>query len=298
MNTLPIDKKVQIVHLLVEGSSLRAAARIANVTVKTVIRLLVDVGRACENFHNEKVMFVNANKIQCDEIWSFCYSKQKNVPERMEGVAGDIWTFTCLESESKLMISWLVGNRDAESTQMFMNDVAYRIKGKPGQLSTDGMKEYQSAVLSAFGSHINYAQVVKHYSNPAEASTPERKYSPSKFIGAKKKFVFGRPDRKFISTSHVERSNLTLRMGSRRFTRLTNGFSKKIENHALAVALHMTYYNFVRPHQSLRITPAMAAGLTKRFMTIEDIVNLVPEPVAKKRGPYKKTSKKIDAEKF
>jgi hypothetical protein len=196
------------------------------------------------------------------------------------------------------MISWLVGNRDAESTQLFMNDVAYRIKGKPGQLSTDGMREYQAAVLNAFGSQINYAQVVKQYSNPTEASTPERKYSPSKFVGAKKKFVFGRPDRKFISTSHVERSNLTLRMGSRRFTRLTNGFSKKIENHALAVALHMTYYNFVRPHQSLRITPAMAAGLTKRFMTIEDIVNLVPEPVAKKRGPYKKTSKNIDAEKF
>jgi IS1 family transposase len=298
MNTLPIDKKVQIINLLVEGSSLRAAARISNVTVKTVIRLLVDVGRACENFHNEKVMFVNADKIQCDEIWSFCYSKQKNVPEGMEGVAGDIWTFTCLESESKLMISWLVGNRDTESTQMFMNDVAYRIKGKPGQLSTDGMKEYQAAVLNAFGSHINYAQVVKQYNNPTEASTPERKYSPSKFIGAKKRFVFGQPDRKHISTSHVERSNLTLRMGSRRFTRLTNGFSKKIENHALAVALHMTYYNFVRPHQSLRITPAMAAGLTKRFMTIEDIVNLVPEPVAKKRGPYKKTSKNIDANKF
>lgn len=192
----------------------------------------------------------------------------------MEDVAGDIWTWTCLESDTKLMISWYVGDRGAESAETFMNDVATRIHRKPGQITTDGHKEYQQAVLNAFGSQINYAQIIKKYSNPTEGATQERRYSPSKFTGAKKNVVFGKPNREDISTSHIERSNLTLRMHCRRFTRLTNAFSKKVENHALAVALHMTYYNFVKLHKTLRVTPAMAAGLSKRFLTIEDLVNL------------------------
>jgi IS1 family transposase len=220
-------------------------------------------------------MFVQANRVQCDEIWSFVYSKQKNVPEGMEEDAGDIWTWTAIESDTKLIISWLVGNRDLEAAQTFMCDLAYRIKGKPGQLTTDGLKYYQEAVITAFGSQIDFAQLVKKYDSADEPSNQsDRKYSPSKFVSAKKKVVFGQPDRKHISTSHVERQNLTMRMHMRRFTRLSNAFSKKVENHCYAVALHFVHYNFVKQHKSLRVTPAMAAGLSKRFLSIEDIVNL------------------------
>jgi len=275
MNQLATYKRVQILNMLVEGSSLRAAARISGCSINTITKLLTDAGRACEKFHNETVMHVKADKIQCDEIWSFVYSKQKNIPDGMEEQAGDVWTWTCIEADNKMIISWFVGNRDTESAHTFMYDVATRIHGKPNQITTDGHHSYQAAVLDAFGSQVNFAQLVKNYSNSAEASTPERKYSPSKFIGAKKNIVFGTPDRAHISTSYIERSNLTLRMHNRRFTRLTNAFSKKIENHALSLALHFVYYNFCKQHKSLRITPAMAAGLSKRFLTIEDIVNLI-----------------------
>jgi IS1 family transposase len=265
---------VQIINLLVEGSSLRAASRIADVSINTVTKLLIDVGRACEDFHNQTVMLVEANRIQCDEIWSFVYSKEKNKPEGME-VAGDVWTWTCIEADSKLIISWHVGARDMENARTFMYDVATRIKRKPGQLTTDGLKEYQQAVIDAFGSQIDYAQLVKNYSGMGEGtSQTERKYSPGKFVSARKKFVLGAPDPNYISTSYVERQNLTMRMHNRRFTRLTNAFSKKVENHCHAIALHFVYYNFCKLHKTLRVTPAMAAGLSKRFLTIEDIVNL------------------------
>jgi IS1 family transposase len=281
MNKLPLSKRVQIINLLVEGSSLRAASRIADVSINTVTKLLIEVGKACEKFHNETVMFVETKRIQCDEIWSFVYSKQKNVPEGMEESAGDVWTWTCIDADSKLMISWFVGNRDAECAHLFMNDVATRIKGKPGQITTDGLHEYQSAVLDAFGSQVDFAQLVKQYSNFGSQGNTEKKYSPADVIGTKKNIVFGQPAREHISTSYVERANLTMRMHMRRFTRLTNGFSKKVENHAYAVALHFVYYNFVKQHKTLRITPAMAAGLTKRFMSIEDIVNLVDGKIPK-----------------
>jgi IS1 family transposase len=281
MNKLPLSKRVQIINLLVEGSSLRAASRIADVSINTVTKLLIEVGKACEQFHNEKVMFVETKRIQCDEIWSFVYSKQKNVPEGMEESAGDVWTWTCIDADSKLMISWFVGNRDAECAHLFMNDVATRIKGKPGQITTDGLHEYQSAVLDAFGSQVDFAQLVKQYSNFGSQGNTEKKYSPAEVTGTKKNIVFGQPAREHISTSYVERANLTMRMHMRRFTRLTNGFSKKIENHAYAVALHFVYYNFVKQHKTLRITPAMAAGLTKRFMSIEDIVKLTEPERAK-----------------
>jgi IS1 family transposase len=273
MNKLPIDKRVKIINLLVEGSSLRAASRIADVSINTVTKLLVDVGRACEKFHDMAVQNVVSQRIQCDEIWSFVYSKQKNVPTGMEEEAGDVWTWTCIDADTKLMISWFVGNRDSESAHLFMNDVATRIKAKPGQITTDGHHEYQQAVLDAFGSQVNFAQLVKRYSGD-DMRSPERKYSPSQFVSAKKNVVFGNPDREHVSTSYVERANLTMRMHMRRFTRLTNAFSKKVENHAYAVALHFVYYNFVKMHKTLRVTPAMAAGMSKRFMTIEDIVKL------------------------
>jgi IS1 family transposase len=275
MNKLPLSKKVQIINLLVEGSSLRATSRIADVSINTVTKLLIEVGKACERFHNETVMFVRTQRIQCDEIWSFVYSKQKNVPEGMQDNAGDVWTWTALEADSKLIISWLVGNRDAEAAHLFMNDVATRVKGKPGQITTDGLHEYQSAVLDAFGSQIDFAQLVKQYAHTGEAHSTEKKYSPSECIGTKKNIIFGQPAREHISTSYVERANLTMRMHMRRFTRLTNAFSKKVENHCHAIALHFVYYNFVKQHKTLRVTPAMAAGLSKRFMSIEDIVNLI-----------------------
>lgn len=191
----------------------------------------------------------------------------------MEEGAGDCWTWTCIDADTKLIISWFVGDRDAESAHLFMNDVATRIKAKPGQITSDGLYEYQQAVLDAFGSRVDFAQLVKKYSGD-DGRTAERKYSPSSFVSAKKNVVFGNPDREHVSTSYVERSKLTMRMHMRRFTRLTNAFSKKVENHAYAVALHFVYYNVVKLHKTLRVTPAMAAGMSKRFMTIEDIVNL------------------------
>lgn len=273
MNKLPIHKKVQIITLLVEGNSLRSCSRIADVSINTVTKLLVDVGRACEKFHNETVIGVSTKRIQCDEIWSFVYSKQKNVPDGMEQVAGDVWTWVGIDADSKLVVSWLVGGRDADSANTFMNDVATRLKNRV-QLTTDGLKAYLDAVTDSFGSQIDFAQLVKIYGGSEGNTTTERKYSPAVCTGCNKTTVSGNPDPKHVSTSYVERQNLTMRMHIRRFTRLTNAFSKKIENHCHAIALHFVYYNFVKLHKSLRITPAMAAGLTKKFMSIEDIVKL------------------------
>jgi len=273
MNKLPISKKVQIINLLVEGSSLRATSRIADVSINTVTKLLVDVGRACEKFNDEKVRGIKASKIQADEIWSFVYSKQKNVPDGMENEAGDVWTWTALDSDSKLIVSWFVGDRTAVSANTFMQDVASRLSNRV-QLTTDGHSAYLSAVDNAFANDIDFAQLVKIYGASEGESQTERKYSPAECRGAKKTVITGNPDEKYISTSHVERQNLTMRMHMRRFTRLTNAFSKKIENHCYAIALHFVYYNFVKIHKTLRVPPAMEAGLIKRLMTIEDIVKL------------------------
>lgn len=287
MNTLPIEKRVQIINLLVEGNSMRATSRIADVSINTVTKLLIEVGQACQLFHDETVRNVVAKRVQADEIWSFVYAKEKNKPQDVED-AGDAWTFTAIDSDSKLIISWLLGDRDVETATVFMKDVADRIKGRV-QLTTDGLKAYIKAVDAAFPTddEIDFAQLVKIY-GPALGSGNERRYSPAECTGCEKTVIYGQPDEKFISTSHVERQNLTMRMHMRRFTRLTNGFSKKIENHGYAIALHFVYYNFVKQHKTLRTTPAMAAGLMKRFMTIEDIVRLVPEKPTGKRGPYKK----------
>jgi IS1 family transposase len=280
MNKLPLHKRVQIINLLVEGTSLRATSRIADVSINTVTKLLVDVGRACEKFHSETVQNVDSKRIQCDEIWSFVYAKERNKPENMEG-AGDVWTWTAIDADSKIVVSWLVGGRDAETANAFMRDVASRISRRI-QLTSDGLHCYLEAVTEAFGSHIDFAQLVKIYGKGGGQGNAEKKYSPPECIGAKKMPVVGNPDAAHISTSFVERQNLTMRMHMRRFTRLTNAFSKKIENHCYAIALHFVYYNFVKQHKTLRVTPAMAAGLTKRFMSIEDIVNLPIPPIEKK----------------
>lgn len=272
MNKLPLHKRVQIVNLLVEGNSLRSTSRIADVSINTVTKLLVDVGVACWDFHDTHVVNVNSRRIQSDEIWSFVYSKEKNKPEGIEN-AGDVWTWTAIDADSKLIVGWHVGNRDADSANTFMQDIQSRLS-KRVQLTTDGLHSYLEAVTDNFGSQIDFAQLVKLYGKEGSTGNAEKKYSPAKFTGARKTVVSGSPDPDHISTSYVERQNLTMRMHMRRFTRLTNAFSKKIENHCYAIALHFVYYNFVKQHKTLRVTPAMAAGLTKRFMSIEDIVNL------------------------
>jgi len=290
MNRLPLHKKVQIITLLVEGNSLRSCSRIADVSINTVTKLLVDVGIACQKFHDEKVVNVASQKIQCDEIWSFVYSKEKNVPDGMEDKAGDVWTWTALDADSKLIVSWAVGSRDAETASEFMYDVAKRLSNRV-QLTTDGHKPYLQAVDGAFGAQVDFAQLIKMYGGSSEGdNSTERKYSPAECTGARKTVITGKPDEKHISTSYVERSNLTMRMGMRRFTRLTNAFSKKIENHCHAIALHFVYYNFVRIHKTLRVPPAMEAGLIKRLMSIEDIANLVSIEAPQKRGTYKKNN--------
>jgi IS1 family transposase len=273
MNQLPLNKKVQIINLLVEGNSLRSTTRITGCSINTVTKLLVDVGKACQKFHNESVINVASKRVQCDEIWSFVYAKQANVPEEMEETAGNVWTWVGIDADTKLAVSWIVGNRDAETAFIFMQDVACRLKNRV-QLTTDGFKTYLDAVEDAFQGNVDYAVLRKLYGNSNIERDFERKYTPSDCTGVKKRIITGNPDEEHISTSYVERQNLTMRMSMRRFTRLTNGFSKKFENHCHAIALYFVHYNFVRIHKTLRVTPAMEAGLTKDFMEIEDIVKL------------------------
>lgn len=273
MNRLPIAKQVQIISMLVEGSSLRSTSRVCDVSINTVTKLLVDVGRACEKFHDETVRKVTVKNLQCDEIWSFVYAKQKNVTDEMEA-AGDVWTWTALDSDTKLMVSWYAGARDAHAAYEFLTDVRSRVDRTRMQMTSDGHSAYVSAVDAVFGQYIDFAQLVKIYGG-AEGKGNEKRYSPAECTGTKTRIVTGRPDETKISTSHVERQNLTIRMGCRRFTRLTNAFSKKFENHCLALALHFVHYNFCRIHKTLRVTPAMEAGLTNDVMSIEDIVKLV-----------------------
>lgn len=273
MNQLPLKTRAQIINLLCEGNSLRATSRITGTSINTVTKLLVEVGKACIKFHDEKVVSLESKKIQCDEIWSFVYAKDKNVTDEMreKGTAGDVWTWTAIDADSKLIVSWFVGDRSPEAANEFMQGVASRLKNRV-QLTTDGYKVYLEAVYNAFGLNIDYAQLVKIYSGGDLAT--QRRYSPAEFVSTKKTKEIGNPDIILISTSFVERQNLTMRMCMRRFTRLTNAFSKKIENHCHAIALHFVYYNFVRIHKTLRVTPAMEAGLTKDVMSIEDIIRL------------------------
>jgi IS1 family transposase len=288
MNKLPLEKRVQIINMLVEGNSLRSTSRMADVSINTVTKLLVDTGKACQKFHDEKVIGIHSKRIQADEIWSFIYAKEKNATqEQKNDGAGDAWTWTAIDADSKLIVSWYVGDRSFLSAREFMQDVASRLSNRV-QLTTDGHKAYLNAVDDAFDGEIDYAQLIKIYGQP-EGQGNEKRYSPAECTGIDCNIVSGRPDEKFISTSYVERQNLTMRMHMRRFTRLTNAFSKKLENHCYAIALHFVYYNFVKIHKTLRVPPAMEAKLIKRIMSIEDIVNLVVDEAPKKRGNYKKS---------
>lgn len=290
MNKLPLAKRAQILTLLCEGSSMRSVERITGASINTVSKLLVDAGKACATFHDEKVRNVKAKRIQCDEIWSFTAAKQKNVASMKAPVdgAGDTWTWTALDADTKLIVSHFVGSRDGECAMWFMDDVASRLANRV-QMTTDGHKAYLEAVEGAFGADIDYAQIIKLYGAAPESA--KGRYSPGDCTGIKKIKIEGEPDRAHVSTSYVERSNLTMRMHNRRFTRLTNAFSKKFENHAHMVALYAVWYNFARIHKSLRVSPAMAAGVSDRLWSMEDVADMVEETTAKpdaKRGPYKK----------
>jgi IS1 family transposase len=275
MNKLATEKRVQVISALVEGNSINATCRMLGVGKHTVLRLLEDAGCACAAFHEENVRNLTVKRAQCDEVWSFIYAKQKNVTaEQMGDGAGDCWTWTCIDADTKLIISYMLGDRGIGTATAFMRDVASRISNRI-QLTTDGHRVYADAVEDAFGADIDYAMLVKLYG--ASNDNPESRYGPATCIGCRTGVLSGNPDPGYVSTSYVERQNLSMRMGMRRFTRLTNGFSKKFENHAHQVALYFFHYNFCRVHKTLRVTPAMEAGLTDHVWTLEELVNLLPE---------------------
>ena len=291
MNKLLPAKRTQILSMLCEGSSMRSTSRVADVSLNTVDKLLRDAGKACAAFHDQAVRNVKAKRVQVDEVWSFVAAKEKNVPSMKKPVdgAGDVWTWTGIDAESKLIVSWLVGDRSGEAAKVFMDDLVSRLATRV-RLTSDGHRAYLEAVEGAFGTDVDFAQLVKLYGQTPEG---QRRHSPPECIGCECHAVTGKPDPDHISTSFVERSNLTLRMANRRFTRLTNAFSKKIENHCHMVALYTVWDNFVKMHKTLKMTPALAAGVSDRLWSVEDIVALIDarEPVPKKRGPYKPRNK-------
>ncbi|MCM2280466.1 MAG: IS1 family transposase [Bdellovibrionaceae bacterium] len=273
MNKLSTAKRSQIIHCLVEGNSIRATCRMTGASKNTVTKLLCEIGAACSDFQDKAFRNLPCKRIQCDEIWSFVGAKEKNASreEKGKGRIGDVWTWTALCPDTKLVPCWFVGTREGASAYHFMSDLAERLASRV-QLTTDGHRAYLEAVDSAFGTEIDYAMLVKIY---GKSPGGEGRYSPAQCIGARRTVISGKPEHKHISTSLMERQNLTMRMGMRRFTRLTNAFSKKLENHEHAIALHFMYYNFARIHQSLRVTPAMAAGISDHVWSIEEIVGLI-----------------------
>lgn len=276
MNRLSIKERAKIIGCLVDGVSVRATSRITGCDKKTVLRLISEIGSACQKFHNERVRDVKSIRVQCDEIWSFCYAKEKNVPEQFKGQFGfgDVWTWTALCADSKLIIAYRVDRRDEEAAYTFIHDLAKRLAHRV-QLTTDGLKTYLTAVEDAFGADIDYAMLTKLYSRSGIASADAaHRYSPGYCNGIRKKKRIGNPAKKDISTSYVERMNLNIRMGARRFTRLTNAFSKKVENHISSMAIYFMHYNFGRIHQTLRVTPAMEAGLSDHVWSLEEIAAL------------------------
>ncbi len=287
MNKLLLKTRSLILKMLCEGQSMRATARLADVSFNTVAKLLTDAGKVCADLHDEMVQGVTASRIQCDEIWSFTYAKQKNVKtaKAAPSEAGDTWTWAALDSDSKLIVSWLIGGRDSEYAIEFMDDLRSRLANRV-QLTTDGHKAYLEAVKGAFGGDVDYVQLIKLYGEAPEA---QKRYSPASCVGTRKRRIEGNPDRAAVSTSHVERQNLTMRMHMRRFTRLTNAFSKKFENHMHMVALYTVWYNFIRIHKTLRVTPAMEAGLSDTVWDMDDLVRIMDErgPKPGPRGPYK-----------
>ena len=274
MNRLPIEKRAQIVGLLVEGMSMRSVTRITGVSINTVTKLLEDVGLAAGLYQAQTLVNLPCKRVECDEIWAFCYAKEKNVAPADKGVLGfgDVYTWTALCADTKLMISYLVGQRTLQDAESFICDLEQRLANRV-QLTTDGHGQYVPAISLAFGGGVDYAMLVKQYGG-AQAVTDQRRYSPAEFTGAEKRVISGKPDMTKVSTSYVERQNLTMRMGMRRFTRLTNGFSKKVENLEHAVSLHFMHYSFARIHKTLRVTPAMAAGVSDHLWSLDDIAAL------------------------
>jgi len=291
MNKLPLHKRVMILTMLVEGMSMRAVSRTVGVSINTVTKMLEEAGEACATYHDETVRNVKAAHVQCDEIWSFCYAKDKNVATAKaapEG-AGDVWTWTAIDRDHKMILSYEVGDRSGATAIEFMDDLRARLANRV-QLTTDGHKAYLEAVEGAFGGDVDYAMLVKLYGDATGQKGHEKKYSPAECTGTKKEIIAGYPIKEMVSTSHVERQNLSMRMGMRRFTRLTNGFSKKLENHLHMLSLYFVHYNFVRVHKSLRMTPAMAAGVTKELHDMGWLAGLVEANAPKPgpRGPYRK----------
>lgn len=273
MNITATEKRAQILACLVEGNSIRATSRLTGAAINTVVKLLCDAGKACTAYQDRTLRNLKCKRIQCDEIWSFIGAKEKNASvEKKQQGWGDIWTWTALCPDTKLIACWYVGSRDASAAYHFINDLADRLASRI-QLTTDGHRPYVQAVEDAFGCDIDYAMLIKIYGNAPEGG--EVRYSPAQCMGARKAVISGRPDHKHVSTSHTERQNLTMRMSMRRFTRLTNGFSKKVENHEHAVALHCMHYNFCRIHQTLRVTPAMEAGISDHVWSLTELVEMI-----------------------
>jgi IS1 family transposase len=274
MNKKSIASRTQILRCLVEGSSIRSTVRMTGASKNTIVRLLAEIGEACEVYQYKNLIMLPCEIIQVDENWSFVYSKQKNITRlkaiKVPGEAGDIWTWTAICSKTKIVPSWYVGRRDAGAAKMFIEDLAPRLANRV-QLTSDGLQVYLKAVAGAFGNKIDYAMLVKLYGPDPEE---EKRYSPLDCTGAITTVICGDPDSKHVSTSHVERNNLTMRMGMRRFTRLTNGFSKKVDNHIHAIALHFMYYNFCRVHSSIKTTPAIAASVAAKIWSLEDVVRM------------------------
>lgn len=291
MNKLTNEKRAQILAVLCEGMGINAATRITGVSKNTVLKLLANAGETCAKYQDETMRGLKCKRVEADEIWSFVGMKQKNVPEELQGIFGygDVYTWTAIDADTKLIPCWHVGTRDADSAYAFIHDLASRLDGRI-QLTTDGHKVYINAVEDAFGADIDFAQLIKLYGNAGQTKEDQRRYSPAECTGIEKRRITGNPNIKDISTSYVERQNLTMRMHMRRFTRLTNAFSKKLENHMHAISLYFMFYNFCKIHKSLRVTPAMEAGIANRVWDIMDIVALIPEEAPKKRGGYKKKS--------
>lgn len=277
MNTLTLERQTAVIAALVEGNSVRSTVRMTGVAKDTVLKLLARIGQACAEYQDKALRNLTCKRIQCDEIWQFCYAKDKNVPAEKRGVFGygDVWTWVAIDADTKLIASFTLGTRGAQTAKRFMDDLASRLANRV-QLTTDGHRVYLQAVEDAFGNDIDYAMLVKLYGNSTE---PEKRYSPAECIGALASTVTGKPDARFISTSFVERQNLTMRMSMRRFTRLTNGFSKKIENHQHALSLYFMYYNFCRVHQTLRVTPAMEAGISDHVWNLSELAGLLRKDV-------------------
>lgn len=275
MKQLTKEQRVAVIRCLVEGCSIRSTTRITKVSKNTIQKLTRELGEKVLEFQDGMFRNLNCERVQCDEIWNFCYAKEKNVPDKMKGLpgVGSMWTWTAMDAQTKLIFSWKLGARDAVTGGEFMRDVASRLAHRV-QLTTDGLKVYLTAVEDAFGGDIDYAQLVKLY---GEETSPETQYSPGKCIGADRRPIVGEPDPSQISTSYAERQNLNIRMQNRRYTRLTNAFSKKAEMLAYSIAIMFVYHNFVRIHKTLRSTPAMKAGVTDHLWTLEEIVDLLPE---------------------